>query len=166
MVTVMVYYIRFLKPPKASQDSTLEASVRCLICITTDLGDEFYHAATRIAVAWEDCHQCTRLVGYWRWTSGMRALDIHFAIKDSFPVWPIRIHLQAGEDPPTTGNDSSFSRYNWLPKILGAFSDSFGPSGSFQVPRRVERRLGGERPDSAQLRVWEDTGESMARHIW
>ncbi|KAI3006268.1 hypothetical protein CBS147346_3896 [Aspergillus niger] len=51
-----------------------------------------------------------------------------------------------------------------LPLVMSAWSAPFGGSPSSVAEKLVERRFGPQ--DRLGLRIWEETGNSIARHIW
>lgn len=153
----MVWYIRFLKTPKIYQ----KRNVRALITITTDLGDEFYpadlilHAIIVTTEYEEDWMSEWQTV---KWKSGMRALWIDIVNLKAGP--PLDLRLVVNSKQSKEGNDISLEH---IPEILGVWSDTFDWDKN-QASNVVERRF---RTDSGRERaVLEETGESIARHIW
>ena len=155
----MVWYVRFLKPPKLDQ----KGQVRALITITTDLGDEFYPADIKLyamTVTTEHEHE-----GDWmskwqtvKWKSGMRTVWVDIVDSDAAP--PVDLRLIINSNQSMEGNRISSKN---IPEILGVWSDTFDRDKS-QAQSTVERRY---RLDSGPERaIMEESGESVARHIW
>jgi hypothetical protein len=173
-------YLRFLKPPK------LEGSkIKAVLTITTDLGESFYLEDAQIAVhvrrhgANEDLQ---REILSWR--AGMRALPVEIHAKGltsnkiSFYLLAVAEHGEGWKKPSTPAiSDVSYDEDELralIPTvniasypIVGVWSDLIASNPTaMKNPRRVERRLRHSSLDSPPLRIWEDTGESIARHIW
>ncbi len=153
----MVWYIRFLKSPKLDQ----KGHVRALITITTDLGEGFYPADLTLYVSvvsneheddWNSGWQTVK------WKSGMRTAGIDIANVYTAPPVPLRLVVSSRQS--IEGDRVSLED---VPEILGVWSDTFHPQRS-QVGGMIERRY---RTDSGSERaILEETGESIARHIW
>ena len=153
----MVWYIRFQKSPKLDQ----QGHVRSLVTITTDLGDAFYPADLKlnaIVVAAEDVK---RHISEWQtvyWKSGMRTLWIDIANVDAISLLDLRLVVNA-----ETGTEWNVISFESMPEVLGVWSDSFDwdkrQAGSM-IERRYRTHSGPERI------IMEETGESIARHIW
>lgn len=58
----------------------------------------------------------------------------------------------------------SGSRDEIVPLIVSAWSAPFG--GTKEVEKIVERRIRGGDGDGEEVRVWEETGNSIALHVW
>lgn len=153
----MVWYIRFLKPPKLDQ----KGHVRALITITTDLGDSFYPADLIIYAILVTAQDEEAWMSEWhtlKWKSGMRSLWVEFKDAHASPPEPLRlvVNLRRSREANVvlSGN---------LPEVLGVWSDTFDRDKN-QAGTIVERRY---RTDSGPERViMEETGDSIARHIW
>jgi hypothetical protein len=158
----MVYYLRFLKPPKLNVRTSI---VRALLTITTDLGDDFYAGDLTIyaiAVASErgsNWHSAWQKV---KWKRGMRTVWVEIRDIESSPPELLRLIVNT---QPTVQADSA--QVDCLPDILSARSEFFGRGADWekiQADNRVERRF---KTEAGQDRVmYEETGESVARHIW
>ena len=154
---IMVYYIRFLKPPKLD---TKTGNTRALITITTDLGDDFYPAnLTLYAVIITDYRE--EPMTEWHtvlWKKGMRTAWIELGKLPSRGPKFMRllVSTQCTEVADTV-------LLNDLPEILSARSDTFGwddPQAGNKIERRYKTAQGEGRS------IYEETGESIARHIW
>jgi len=154
-------YVRFLKTPKL-QDKLINAT----ITITSDLGetflnDEIHLAATlRAADPRGDIYLRTML----KWKPGLRTLSISFSVAEREIRWPARVYVapKGVPDPDCFDKQQSVSG---LPNIISAWSDILDPTQGITVASRtVERRF---MPLSNHvLSMWEETGESIARHLW
>lgn len=163
----MVFYVRFLKTPRLQKQKAGALSVSALVCITTDLGDAFlaqdvHLLATLSTGRSEKALYQEKL----KWTAGKRELPI---LLGPFPEYLSRQTLVLGlsaidaRRPETRWNDH-LSEESSIPLVISGWSAPFG-GPQFEVAEKlVERRFGPtERLD---LRIWEETGNSIARHIW
>lgn len=143
------------------------------ITITSDLGESFLcfdlpllailqnETGDRVQV-----HQC-------KWKPGNRQLEISFPVTQnalmSAVKWPCRLIVQP--------QDASYpldqfvhilaASTNQLPpawSVLSVLSEEFPGYAKGNTSRRVQRQL--STAGKGVLCIWEDTGESIARHIW
>jgi hypothetical protein len=153
----MVYYIRFLKTPKVTCSNKHEATVKAVITVTTDLGDDFYPCDLDITVVAFDlwCEKLYQIIYGWR--TGMRALPIGFTLKRKMLVGPVRLEL-------TSGASAMNLLSTTMPEIVNARSEEFELSHASEAGKYIERcfRLS----KNSSLHIKEDTGNSIARHIW
>ena len=154
-------YIRFLKTPKLQDDS-----IKATITITSDLGETFLteevqlEATLRAADPRSNIYLRTLL----KWKSGMRTLSISFGLTKREIGWPARVHV-APKDAPDADSFDKQHGVPGLPNIISAWSDILDPSENITVASRtVERRF--KSLSGSVLRMWEETGESIARHLW
>jgi hypothetical protein len=158
----MVYYIRFLKPPKhVGSSSRSSGSVKAVIAVTTDLGDAFFDDTVELeAEMFTDDkapHQIlSRKKVYWR--AGDRAVPIELALPD--PSRGRALKLRVSQD----GRSYTPLRVDSMPEIVAATSDSFSHARGVPAQRHVARSL--DLGQNGILMVWEETGESIARHVW
>ena len=157
---MMVHYVRFLKPPSVQTTGTCHV-VKSLITVTNDLRDDLYRGdltldAELLISGMEMAKPL--LQKRFAWTSGMRilwimmegiALDAHL---------PLRLRISASNALAESSPLKTF------PDVLSAWSESFGLGLNNETGERVERRLI-LTPDNI-LRIFEESGESIARHIW
>lgn len=162
----MVDYTRFLKAPHIKLASSLKATatINALITITSDLGDEFYPDETSItSYVYGDSHgeekPLHRQIHTWK--AGGRALPLQhrFKLHDARMRMRLLVTTQDGEKPETYLKVTP----DKLPMIIPAWSGSFGLDNQV-ASKVVERRL--QLPDGQLLRIQEESGESIARHIW
>ncbi|PNS20521.1 Protein-lysine N-methyltransferase rrg1 [Sphaceloma murrayae] len=164
-----MHYIRFLKTPKviaAAGKVTLTAS----ITLTTDLGETFFDDDVDLAATLRspDNDGDIFLRRSIKWTSGMRSLALTFDLTRSEIEWPAKLHVGLrGDADQQADNFELFSGHPDpnLPAFVSAWSEPIDATkGNFEAPRRVERRFS---PLSGRpLRIWEDMGDSIARHLW
>ena len=150
----MVWYIRFLKPPKIDQ----KGRVRALIAITTDLGDGFYPDDLNLHAT---ITKNDNRMSEWQsveWKRGMRTLWID--IVNVYANLPVDLRLVVNCEMSVEGNPISVEK---MPEILGVWSDTFGESKG-QAGGISQRRY--RTGLKAEKTIIEETGESIARHIW
>ena len=178
-----MWYIRFLKvptckvsPARLGDDST-RLTITFTITITTDLGDAFLVGDTisqftnllTVSLVKSD-HETSLLKGrpaelaksHFPWDPRGRSVTNHFdaTLPGNFPISTLRlIILPRGDD---LNLHSVMSER--MPQGLGIWSDVFSSESGKSTSGRVQRRfpVGHER----FLNIWEETGESIARHIW
>ena len=153
-------YIRFLKVPKCERHS-----ITAVVTITSDLGETFLAEDTFLNATLLSADQDGRkhLRQTLRWKAGMRALPLSFKIQRCDLQWPVRICVSAKDSTQSDGFDSLHGAV--LPTVISAWSDVLDlPHGITEARRTVERRF--SLTDSRKLSIWEDTGESIARHLW
>ncbi|KAF2842923.1 hypothetical protein M501DRAFT_1005628 [Patellaria atrata CBS 101060] len=154
-------YVRFLKQPKLEGQS-----IKSVITVTSDLGDSFLAEDLLLSasVRSNDTHGKVMLRQTVKWSAGMRACPVSFDISKSKMNWPARVHvgLKNFVDADLFENQQDD---NYLPSIVSVWSSILDPlQGIKQAERKVERRF---RPmNHRTLSIWEETGESIARHIW
>lgn len=154
-------YIRFLKPPKLQGDAVV-----ALITITSDLGESLLSAhLSLIAVLRPESDTSEALSQQLvNWNNGMRTLKITFDVRKSKVKGPIRVQvLQQSKNPLDLIR--SASNFLELPPVISAWSDVlYLQQGVRESDKFVERKL--LLSNGTVLGIWEETGESIARHIW
>lgn len=155
-------YIRFLKPPRIATDKTTHKPVvACLITLTSDLGDSFFPHHVELAA--ELVAPGDRPVRVWRtvqWSAGMRSLAVSLPLKKSYAAGPLRVRI--GVEPQAAHDSLDDLLQPESHGIVSAWSADFS-SASPEAARRVERRfcIAGK-----TVCIWEETGDSIARHLW
>lgn len=157
----MVYYIRFLKSPRTHQQKG-SLSISALICITTDLGDSFLAQDVDLVIILAiENPQKVLLQKSLKWKAGKRELAISLgplpaSLAQSKLVLAVRACDTRRSQP--LSSDPLYT----APLVVSGWSAPFG----LQHPaeKLVERRFGIE--DGPDLRIWEEMGNSIARHIW
>ncbi|KAL2040153.1 hypothetical protein N7G274_007056 [Stereocaulon virgatum] len=153
----MVYYIRFLKCPKLDVKTGL---TRALVTITTDLGDAFYPGdLTLHAMLVTDYRE--EPITEWRtvqWIKGMRSVSIEIGALRNCDSKLRRLLLNTQR---TQAADTVLEKH--IPEIFSARSGTFSmdrPLAGDKIERRYKTGEDDERS------VYEETGESIARHVW
>ncbi|KAH8665901.1 putative methyltransferase-domain-containing protein, partial [Tricladium varicosporioides] len=182
-----MHYIRFLKTPRLQQPSRGNGPLllTAKITITTDLGESFL---------WTDLNLVAELVGLdgqtllgkgkeflWKGAEGMRALEISMPVpvsKDKAKFAFARMLVRPEDNVRFRDSFAGFLRSGEVPcdesddgHVMAVRSQaieiSTQGSGQSSGPSLAERvfDLGGD-SDNSKLNIWEETGESIARHIW
>lgn len=167
----MVYYVRFLKSPRIQKHKADSISVSALICLTTDLGDSFLADDVDLAVTLVVDRTNTVLQQRTiRWQAGKRELGVSLG---PFRPPPSNqaVVLGIGAAGESTSRSSGPHRQadnlldrGGVPPVISGWSTPFGGSQPALAEKLVERRFSLQ--DQPDLRVWEETGNSIARHIW
>jgi hypothetical protein len=161
-------YVRFLKTPRiTAEKGTNRSTVSCLITITSDLGDSTlpYDAAlVAELISPERDFQGDEVLesrGV-KWTADMRTLAIALPLKQWHTRGPLRVRV--GVAPKATFDTFSSLSSPASSGIVSAWSAEFNAQGgSKEAVKLVERRF---RIANRTVNVWEETGESIARHLW
>ncbi|KAH6678466.1 putative methyltransferase-domain-containing protein [Halenospora varia] len=181
-----MHYIRFLKTPRLQQPSRGNGRLllTAKITITTDLGESFL---------WTDLNLVVELVGVdgqtllgkgtellWKGAEGMRALEVSLPVpvsRDKNKITLARMlvrpkdnvqfresfagFLRSSSGVPEGGSDEG----HVVVVRSQAIEISSQGTGQLSGPSLAERVFGlGD--GNSKLYIWEETGESIARHIW
>jgi len=159
--------VRFLKTPKVVVDHG-SIVLRAVITITTDLGETFYQDDVALAATLRSPEPDGDI--YLRrtlnWTGGARSLPISLDVTRTEVEWPATLHVALKERNGTTSDMfETFTSPADLPSLISVWSEPLHPTkGRFSTSTRVVRRF---MPLSERgLSIYEDTGESIARHLW
>ncbi|KAF3480853.1 uncharacterized protein GIQ15_06200 [Arthroderma uncinatum] len=163
----MPHYVRFLKPPTIEKAGA-GSRIKTLVTVTTDLGDSFLAEQVQLTASvlvnsYNDSDvQCIQQKSFC-WPAGAREVTVtidgirlnlrQHAVQ--LRVGPAAVHLRPDNDFATTSN---------IPAVISAWSPPFGGSGPPQAEKLVLRRLETRCP--TEVRIWEETGNNLARHIW
>ena len=155
----MVHYIRFLKVPVVSQIDVESFSVATVITITTDLGEVFFPRDVELTALLVGAVNADTILaqGHYQWNGGQRAMKCVLSSRKILDNSPLRLRVSARH------NSCCLSSYQ-IPKVLDAWSAPFTQDGHLQADPLVERQL--QLSDDVWLKIWEETGNSIARHIW
>lgn len=166
----MVVYIRFLKPPSIHPSRKANhVTLRAVLTITTDLGDAFYDhpLALSISICQLEFHSPVRSLRNTslQWHPGARAVPLIWDFKPPSNTWdllPLSLYVSSTAGRTTVPGSPHL---NAIPEVVTACSDSFTLVEGSVAARSVLRRfrLG---PEARELWIWEETGESIARHVW
>lgn len=166
-----MHYIRFLKVPKLQPRDPSKAraaapTVSAVITVTTDLGDDFLAEDVELDVSVLRLDGHAQLSGgRVQWRAGMRAVPVSVDLKgaERWEACAMRV-VARGTDVVQSVElvgDSLFA----MPAIYGVDSDRIALSGTVaQAERRLLRKVGGG--GEKCVAVWEEAGESIARHVW
>ncbi len=164
-----MHYIRFLKAPKIEVEKSY-ARVKVLITITNDLGDDFLAAKLPIyahltqdghGARWES--KLFRATASSTWRPGLRSLWLVLSnLPTSALETSLRLLISTSSGKEKT-SQVPYAALNSLPNVLHAWSEPFNLTGNGTM-KWVERRF--EINETVTLRICEETGESIARHIW
>jgi len=155
----MVHYIRFLRTPQTGQANKKTIDVTGVLTITTDLGDSFYGKDAELEVRVVDATKsnevlCVQTVA---WQDGTRAVKINISCNLKFMSRLVSLNV-------TTVDTARVLACRDIPEIMDVWSEAFHLDGGRRTEPLVERRL--SLYNKSPLRVWEETGDSIARHIW
>lgn len=155
-------YIRFLKTPRTTPGKTPgKHQVSCLITITSDLGDSFFPHDAELVAELIDAQNEEILV--WRtvtWAASMRTLAITLPLKKSYAGRSLRVRIGTEQEGKYDMFENLCDRDSQ--GIVSAWSADFDLKGK-EAERLVERRF---KVGQRVISVWEETGESIARHLW
>ncbi|KAL1793211.1 hypothetical protein ACET3X_008193 [Alternaria dauci] len=158
-------YIRFLKSPRIVTDkATSRKQVSCLVTITSDLGDSFLPYDFRLAaelLATADSQENVLLWSTVQWTAGMRSLPITFPLPKSRASWS-HLRVRVGGEPKRRHDELAAISESDARGVVSAWSPPF--TSDIDAPKLVERRF--KLLDGPVTAIWEETGESIARHLW
>jgi hypothetical protein len=157
-------YVRFLKPPRvALEKNTSRLQLYCLITITSDLGDSFLLHDLALSAELLDAE--TEEIIVWKtaqWTGG-RSLPITFPLSKSRRGRPVRVRV--GVEPKLTYDNFRRLLDHDCRGTVSAWSAAVVPSASGNgAVKLVERRF--KVGEGVHVSLWEETGESIARHLW
>lgn len=172
----MPHYIRFLKCPRVHHEAKGLTSVSALLTIQPDLGDSFLPedvdllAALSVSISAsagpnasqptvpERRHLYRKRVA---WKASDRDTKVTFG-PFRFDISSCSLQLSAGHVDDYRDADTLVDGY--APSLFSAWSAVFGGANGTQAESVVERRLA--TATSGPLKIWEETGNSIARHIW
>ncbi|KAJ5156723.1 hypothetical protein N7492_009526 [Penicillium capsulatum] len=163
----MVYYIRFLKTPRFEQQKA-QVFISALICITTDLGDDFLAEDVDLIATWAVRFSRENVSSKrFRWQAGARQLPIQIPVHLSLAQMNNAPHAAVLEVHP---QNSSIIHHvlgeSSMPLVVSGCSDHFHwPSGG-AADKLIQREFKINEQGSEVLKIWEETGNSIARHIW
>ncbi|CAL5873742.1 uncharacterized protein PFLUO_LOCUS8024 [Penicillium psychrofluorescens] len=158
----MVYYIRFLKTPRVQQQKG-SSVVSALICITTDLGDAFLAQDVDLIAELTISHSSKILTtSSLAWQAGKRELPISLELPRGFAQQPVVLTVRP-RGPQSPVKDSLCP----VPLVVSGWSTPI--SAQLPAEKLIERRFSlgdSPEPQTSDLCISEETGNSIARHIW
>lgn len=155
----MVYYVRFLKTPRIQQQKG-SIYLSALICITTDLGDSFLAEDVDLMVIAENSSRVI-FEKATKWNASNRELAITLGPLPSNLAQQSMVLTVKVPNPP----GHVIPQYPPIPLVVAATSAPFGPQ-STPAEKLVQRRIQYSGCEPFPMKIWEETGNSIARHIW
>jgi hypothetical protein len=170
-----MHYIRFLKSPRIIGSGNEKALV-AKITIATDLGESFLAADVGICVdvVAEDGES---ILGpgreyVWKGREGMRSLEVNLPMKKVRKVDRIRMvvavkgeaYVDSFESVLETGG-KEVDNEGGVVTVRSMDIDGYTgyPIGTGLAERVFSSSI---RNDVKEIHIWEETGESIARHVW
>jgi SAM-dependent methyltransferase len=158
--------VRFLKTPKLNVESG-RVTLTAVITLTTDLGETFYPHDIQLAATLRqpDHGGDIFLRKTLQWGADMRSLQLSLDLTNTEIDWPAKLHVHTKANTSIYDSFEDHHSHGHLPGIVSVWSETLTPTkGGFETHRRVERRF---TPLTGRtLNIFEDTGESIARHLW
>ena len=155
----MVHYIRYLRTPQIGEASKKSFEITADVAVTTDLGDSFLSADITLLVRVVDATKSGEILDATEisWKSGMRAAKINLQCNAKHTNRLVYLHVT------TRDTIASVTACN-VPTIVDVWSTRFISKPKSKAEALVERRL--QLQGKSWARIWEETGDSIARHIW
>ena len=165
-----------MKSPRVVKSGN-EVVVRAKITVTTDLGESFLAVDMRLAVrlVFADGKQALAGTGkdhLWKGVIGMRTLEVSTPVP-SKARGLVRLLVQPAEDtykvdafgdvPWNNVKDRAAEYPGGVVAVRSMEVDLAGEAGA-GLAERVFTSTGGD--EKKEIHIWEETGESIARHIW
>lgn len=152
----MVHYIRLLSPPQVAGAQKRLLHVSAVLAVTTDLGDAFFPEDVDLRVRIVKAQKHAQIVSEQSVScnGASRALKVTITCPVKHSHASVRMHVAA------SGMETSAL----VPKILDVWSLPFDLADKQRADPLVDREL--TLHDSTNLRIREETGDSIARHIW
>lgn len=167
-----MHYIKFLKLPVLAS-SKQGSIIKTVIAMTTDLGDDYF--PSDVTLEFELLAQnpakpkasSNIILSHTRqWSIGMRALPVELKVPsksaNASTIYQLRVDAsKSGYSTSFDFSDGTLVTPRVMPVLSAPFSTSSPPADpDFDVIRVVPLK------DNPELRVYEATGDSIARHIW
>ena len=165
-----MHYIRFLKVPRVLQQGRDQKTLSAKITITTDLGESFLGADVGVEVFLSDLSGTiipgSKPISYsWLGRNGMRALEISIATPKSHRGGlKMCIHPKDARYSVESFNSIFTSSSSLLGGIVAVHSTTINLDSNTATEALAERQF--KTPMGGIISIWEETGESIARHIW
>lgn len=176
-----MHYIRFLKPPSIipQQKRQSDYLLSSRVTITTDLGESFLCCDLELVAELRENHNESVLYDRrtFHWKSGSRHLDIAWYVqcgsgKSATSIegpCTLTIYSTSQDMHPTNLSDlllepAREEEWGLSGSVVGVASEPFSIAKLDSIEGRVRRSFGTARDRS--VIIWEETGESIARHIW
>ncbi len=170
-----MHYIRFLKAPRVLPNAL--GMVTAKITLTTDLGESFLTEDIALLVGLEDGSgrpkQGPVKEYLWRGAQGVRSLEVMAPIAGRVNVVRMFVrpkadghNVESFESVLAPGSSSGSSED--LGGIVAVRSMAIDAKGKMSIGSGLAERVFTSKSGSSatQVHIWEETGESIARHIW
>ena len=153
-----MHYIRFLRTPQVAV-AKKTTDISAVVAIATDLGDSLYPGDVDLIVEVVEANQPRGVLQTTtlKWQAVSRALKFTIQCSGKYVSRSVALHV-------TTKATTSALHVLDVPKILDVWSLDFPLSDKQRTEPAVERQLWLK--NRTRLRVQEETGDSIARHIW
>ena len=171
-----MHYIRFLKPPRLLEEKN--PALRAKITITTDLGEAFLTADITVLVELEsELGKSIRSPSEgkeykWKGSEGMRSLEVTVPLPKSRKGEHVRMFISAAG----AGHSADFVDMVYAtarPVLEQQHTSQVVAVRSIGIDTRHPELPGCEKKLAQRVftlaktvHIWEETGESIARHIW
>ena len=158
-----MHYVKFFKLPTLVNGGKQSAAVvKTTVAVSTDLGDDFF--PNLLPLKFEVLGPGKKVLqsSTHQWKTGMRALSVEFALSKRPPT--CRLRVSASESEYSTSfdlNDGILVTPCIMPVVSGIFDEVSGGQTRDSDVERVIPLL-----ENQDLRIYEATGDSIARHIW
>lgn len=155
----MVHYIRFLRTPQVSDLSRKSLEISAVTAVTTDLGDAFLSQELTLIARIVDATRNGEILGSAEvlWKIGSRAAKINVPCSS-------KVHGRLACLQVTTRNTISACMSCEISAVIDVWSTPFHIKPRAKSDALVERRL--QLSGKSTAKIWEETGDSIARHIW
>lgn len=155
----MVHYIRYLRTPQVKNASKKALEISAVAAVTTDLGDSFLAQDLTLVARVVDATEngevlCLAEV---EWKSHSRATKIDISCPSKFMERLVTLHVSTRDSVSATLTSKSSA-------VVDIWSSTFHLKLKAKAEPLVERRL--QSHGRVPVRIWEETGDSIARHIW
>jgi hypothetical protein len=162
----LMRYIRFLKSPRVvTVKGSSKQEISCLITITSDLGDSFLPCDIQLSAELLSSHLTDKVL-VWRtvqWSAHMRTLPVTFPLVKNRT--PSKFRVRIGAEPKSTYDEYNKLSEDGICGVVSAWSSQFdGFITTGEAEKLVERRF--ELASGTLVSIYEETGESIARHLW
>lgn len=150
-----MHYIRFLSPPQVSEAQRKTLIVSAVLAVTTDLGDAYFPEQIDLMI---------RVIGKQRdakvlceqevtWKPASRALKVALQCPGKYASEHVRVHVATCVKESTS-----------IPNVLDVWSMAFELANKQRAEPLVDRKL--QVSNNTSLTIREETGDSIARHVW
>ncbi|CZT11590.1 uncharacterized protein RAG0_15683 [Rhynchosporium agropyri] len=165
-----MHYIRFLKAPRRTQDSRGLHSLSAIITITTDLGDSFLYFDLPLIVRLEDAYgnplsDSSRFKEYlWTRSHGFKGLPIEIPVVPQISRAGVEVNMVIKGKEEQHRVDSFEQVLSHTRKGFEDYGGVVSLRGNSKGSGTIERSFDCGASDN--IKIWEEAGESIARHVW